>query len=86
MFRLLCLVLGAGAWEQDRPEKAGVSESRGRGLPDCPGRRGLPADLGPDTKAGALGKCDAKGTPPWISRPRAAASYLLGLGGGRLPT
>lgn len=44
-FRFFCLVLGAGAWEQERSEKAGVSESLGQGLPHCPHSLGLPADL-----------------------------------------
>lgn len=46
VFRLLCLVSGAEAREQDRPEKAGVIGSPGRGLPDCACSRGLPADSG----------------------------------------
>lgn len=39
------LGFGAGPWEQERPEEARVSESLGRGLPDCTRSRGLPADL-----------------------------------------
>lgn len=39
------LGFGAGAWGQERPEEAGVSESLGRGLPDCTRSRGLAADL-----------------------------------------
>lgn len=46
VFRLICLVLGAGAWEQDGPEKARVSESLGRGLLDCTRSRALPAGFG----------------------------------------
>lgn len=63
MCRLLCLVLGAGAWEQDRPEKAGVSESRGRGLPAL-AAGACPRTLGPTRRPAHWGNAMPKGLRP----------------------